>query len=183
MQWTIFKFWVLAGSIVLTGLQIGCQREELSASPRLIREQHQKFVRQYFQGDATQAKASLEQAVRLLENETALTPLGQADLLSLDYDRLYVLETRIGNESAANIYWVKARSWNIKSMESVNLSSDQVKARIVTYSAAQRIVAEVDKIGKAENNGNLPNYILYIQKYSCPISNNVAPIPLPNTTN
>jgi hypothetical protein len=48
-----------------------------------------------------QARQGLTQTIQLFEDSNVLDPGIQAGFLTLDYDRLYVLEKRTGNISSA----------------------------------------------------------------------------------
>ena len=71
----------------LTVGMIGCDSEEREHAEvrRIIRESEAIMVG-YFQGDASQARTSLQRYTQLLEDARVLEPLGRTQLISLAYD-------------------------------------------------------------------------------------------------
>ena len=144
-------------------LFLGCRPERSDAPQQRVRLRHDQLVNEYLRGDVSQARNALEQAIRYVQGETALTPLGHDDLIGFDYYRLYVLDKRIGDESAANDCLAKARHWAIEAMRSMGMSSSEIRQNVKEYNAA-KILEAVNKHDRDLNDGNLPRYVDYLKK-------------------
>lgn len=143
---------------VVTFLAIGCRSEASDEPQQRVRDRHNQMIGEYLCGDVAQAKMALEQDIKFVEGETALTSLGHDDLIAFDYDRLYVLEKRIGDDSAAKDSLAQARRWDIKAMEAIKMSLPEMRERMDDYSAA-KVLEAVNKDDRDLNNGNLPQYL------------------------
>jgi uncharacterized protein YacL (UPF0231 family) len=156
------NYFLLYASVLAATLLLGCRNEIIDPS-QPIRAQHDQLIDKYLQGNVEQAKESLKQAINLIQNETVMTQIGHDNHLILDYDRLYVLEKRIGNESAAKSYFMEARDLDIKALELINTPADEISKELKSYDE-ESIMKDVDKLDKMQNNGNLPAYLQYIPK-------------------
>jgi len=96
----------------------GCSSEQSKneAKKEFIREGDRLFI-PYMTGNLEQARQSLNQTINHYEESKFLDAKTQAGFLELDYDRLYVLEKRSGNQDAADIALIKARYWRFRSLE------------------------------------------------------------------
>lgn len=146
------SFWVTAF------LAMGCRSDASDEPQQRVRDRHNQMIGEYLVGDVAQAKMALEQDIKFLQGETALTPLGHDDLIAFDYDRLYVLEKRAGDDAAAKDSLARARRWDIKAMEAIKMPLPEMRERMNDYSAA-KVLEAVNKDDRDLNNGNLPQYL------------------------
>jgi hypothetical protein len=146
----------------VVGCAGGCSTEHSEAVKQLafVHEGESFFV-PYLTGNAEQARQSLKQTIQFFEESNILDPSGQADILTLDYDRLYVLEKRTGNKSGAEVALIKARYWRIRGLELNKLSDDEA-VNAMMLDTPEKIVRRVDDFDKGANNGNEPKYLEYI---------------------
>jgi hypothetical protein len=143
--------------IIIGMLMLGCGRDKSPAVRQAIRNQHQELIHQYLQGDVSQARDSLLQAIKIMKSDTALTPMGRANFLTIDYFRLYTLEKMAGAQTAADDYWSIGREWQGKAMELAGVPPEQITEKVRSY-GSDRVMREVDGMDRTENNGDLPKY-------------------------
>src|SRR5947207_15989225 len=95
-------------------------------------------------GNVSNARASLLAAAQLLENGTVLEPNGRCELLAKTYFRLYVLETRVADENAADAFVIKAKYWSIKRGELQGVPIGQIMDELKRDSP-KRIMEYIDQ--------------------------------------
>jgi transcriptional accessory protein Tex/SPT6 len=69
---------------------------------------------QYVAGNRTEAKKCLLSGVELLENSSCFEENARAQLLSLEYSRLAVMEHKLGDNNAQDAYLLCAQYWQLK---------------------------------------------------------------------
>lgn len=152
--------------IVVLGISaglFGCH----SPSGKLIRQreitkQSEELGRRYLEADVDNARQCLLQDAKLLEEGTVLEPIGRAQLLSLTYLRLYVLERRVGNDAPAQANLIKAQYWSLKKGELTEVTIKEAIRQINEFSAT-RITEYIDEFDRRHNGGKAPQYLQALQ--------------------
>lgn len=93
----------------------------------------------------------------LIENSTVASPKFKAATLFMAYARLYALERRLGNDSAADIAYIKVRYWNLRRYELNGLDEEHVKE--FQGFTPDKVVETIDKMDKALSQGKGPKYM------------------------
>ena len=137
----------------------GCDREQIVRDNLL--KQTDDLYRVYLTGGREEARRSLQEAVRLIENTSVSPPFqkGQAGALFLSYARLYALERRAGSNDMAQIYFTKARYWCLRQDELDGDSPSGCNAYLAKFATEDRMTDFIDKWDTGANNGNRPRYI------------------------
>lgn len=92
----------------------GCnQGDHRFSNQRKILQEYEALGNSYLKSDLVPARNSLLKAAKLIEQATILEPDGRAQWLCHTYLRLYVLESRSGDEAAAEAALTKARYWYV----------------------------------------------------------------------
>jgi hypothetical protein len=76
--------------------------------------------------------------------------------------RLYTLEKKVGDESAADLALIRARYWNLRRFE---LDGPMTKAKLDGYHTItpERMVILAEKLDKGMNQGHLAEYNVEIE--------------------
>src|SRR5579863_443098 len=137
----------------------GCDPEQIARDNLL--KQTDSLYRVYINGGRDEARRSLQEAVRLIENTPVSPPFqkGQAWSLFLGYARLYALEHRAGSNDMAQIYFVKARYWCLREEELDGDSPSGCNAYLAKFATEDKMLEFIDKWDKGANNGKGPRYI------------------------
>jgi hypothetical protein len=151
-------------AMLIIAMSFGCstKRHEAERTMTTIQEADELIV-PYFTADLDGARNALNQSIRFVENAptNALKPMVQAEFLELDFERLYVLETKSGNARQADAALIKARYWRLQSLE-LNNQSDQEAIDIMKIDTAEKIAERVDHFDKGANGDKLPGYNRYL---------------------
>jgi len=120
-----------------------------------------RLYRQYLSGDPEEARASLE---KIIEEVTSadISDYGKADYLRLAYERLFVLDSRLGNQDAADIYLLKAKYWTVRMSEELNERPDRIAATIGVETA--EYLSDIERVDKGATNGRGPAYLDFISE-------------------
>jgi len=121
-----------------------------------------KLFTGYLQGDAQQARKSLQDEIGLFENSKAVSFRRQAAALFVECCRLYVLEKRTGNDVASELVLVKARYWNLRRYE---LSEGLTASALEEFRSCtpDRMVEMIDHADKTFTAGAGPRYVRDLQ--------------------
>jgi len=157
--WTVF---------VAVMLLFGCSKKAGSGRfeplGRYMRQQDQ-LTAGYLHGDAAQARKSLGQLMQYYQDPKTklLTDTARAQSIYQTYCRLFMLETRTGNEAGAEAALAKAREWQLQFYKLAN-ASDKDIADLNKKFTPEYIQAMVDERDKRQNRGELPQYAQAIPK-------------------
>jgi hypothetical protein len=112
----------------------------------------------YLGGNQEEAKQSLNEAIQLAKD--ADLPLNdKAHSLTMNYQRLYVLERRAGHKSLAEAALVRARYWLLEEAESGN-NTTQDADEFVMSKTGDVIMDFVDAWDKKATGGKGPRYLV-----------------------
>ncbi len=109
----------------------------------------------YLNGNLTEARQSMLKCVELAEK---YPPGGRESCLYFNYNRLYVLEKRAGNEDLAYAYLIRARYFFLLQYE-LRGSTTQEAVRKSREFTDQRHFELVDKWDKDHHAGKPPHYV------------------------
>jgi hypothetical protein len=151
---------------VLVGLALFCGCSKRSApnplKPVMDSMRHEESLTAgYLQGDAAQARKSLDQLIQFYQDPKTklLTPDARAKASYETYSRLFALEKRTGNEAEAEAALAKMREWRQRFFQLVN-APDQDGATLTP----ERVQALADEMDKAQNHGQPPHYVQTLAK-------------------
>jgi hypothetical protein len=149
-------------AVALTGCSTEHSKEDAKLAERraFIQKGDSLFI-PYLTGNVEQARQGLTQTIQLFEDSNVLDPGIQAGFLTLDYDRLYVLEKRTGNISSAVAALINAHYWRFMELK-LNNFSDEEAVDMIRLDTSEKIIKRVDDFDKGANNGNLPKFYQYI---------------------
>jgi hypothetical protein len=124
----------------------------------------QKMHETYLTGGLDDARQSLRETIRVMEESEGISPSFRAANLFVECSRLYVLEESSGNETAAKAAFVEVRYWYLQQHElngdSPLKAMDALEA-FSTNDVVQMIKHENSARGKAPNWENkLENRVL-----------------------
>jgi hypothetical protein len=135
---------------------VGCHPAPPPSADALVKRGDQLYVA-YLSADLDQARRDLQDLARLGE-AGKLAPIGQARWLFFDYSRLFVLEQRAGHQDLAEIYFAKARYWDLRQRELRGDSEAEIAAGLKAFTP-QSCKEFVDKWDKDHTDGKGPRYI------------------------
>jgi hypothetical protein len=147
---------LLASLLVLTQ---ACQREvPLHIRQKDVLSKADQFYQGYLDGGLPQARNSLVEAGKVLEDGRVLEPRGRAHLLFLNYCRLHRLEIAAGEPHAAEIALIKAHYWYSLSL---GLAGESPKAMLeeIQRFDSRTVILMVDKTDRLYNEGAPPAYL------------------------
>lgn len=141
-------------------LLTGCSKKSSRFAPlaNYMREQD-ILTDNYFKGDAAQARKSLGDLLDFYQNPKTqlLTDSARAQMAYETYERLYVLETRVGNSADADAALAKVKEYRLKFYKLSNVSDANI-AKETANLTPDNIRSAVDEVDQRENNGQLPQY-------------------------
>ena len=148
--------------VSLAGGSGGCSADQSrnEAKREFIREGDRLFI-PYMTGDLEQARQGLKQTISHYEESSVLDSKTRAEFLELDYDRLYVLEKRCGNQNAADIALIKARYWRTRSLE-LNGVTGAEEVATESLDTPEKRMKRVDDFDKGDGKTG-PKYLQYIE--------------------
>jgi hypothetical protein len=135
----------------------GCRHTQQDDEESLNKQCNVRFL-DYLNGDASKARAALSEEINLVENSTVVSPKFKAAFLFMAYARLYALERRLGNDSAADIVYIKVRYWNLRRYE-LNGLMDEEHLREFHGFTPDKVLESIDKMDKAASQGKGPKYM------------------------
>ncbi|MBI1841970.1 MAG: hypothetical protein HYR88_14115 [Verrucomicrobia bacterium] len=112
-------------------------------------QQSAELDRQYLEGDALQAKRSLQRNVKLVEESQVLHPSGQALLLAGLNLRLFALEKRLDHPTEAQVSLIKWRYWLVRSRE-LEETDTPISGLLdqLNHATDEQLIEDVDKSDK-----------------------------------
>jgi hypothetical protein len=160
-----YLIWVLAFVTTLL-FSVGCSNKDLQSTAKALsvkdfNQRDNELFAPYFTGNVEEARQSLKRTIQHLEESNVLDSHSQAGILSVNYFRLYVLEARSGNKSAAEVALAKARYWKIRIMELEKRSENEIVDELASLKP-ERIMKDVDDFDKGANHELGPKYLQYI---------------------
>jgi hypothetical protein len=135
----------------------GCSQPKADPSEAVVSE-GEKLFKGYYDGDVAQARRSLQAQIRLIENSRVVYPPRQAAVLWITCSRLYVLETRTGDEIASQLALTKARYWNLRRYELEGALAGKELQEYLSFTP-ERITEMVDGLDKYHTGGRGPKYL------------------------
>jgi len=149
-------------------LLFGCSKKSSSGRFEPLMDymkQQDQLTAGYLHGDATQARKSLEDLMQYYQDPKTkmLTDTARAQMLYQTYSRLFMLETRTGNEAQAKAALTRVNEWQVQFYKLANVS-DKDMADAKKNLTLEKIQTMVDEMDKRENRGQLPQYVQAIQK-------------------
>jgi hypothetical protein len=151
-------FWLSLSLHFLCGC--GNKLANLQKLQQTLFKEQDDLYESYLHADAYHARRILEQKIHLNESQTTLAQAGFQFEFSyyIDYCRLYVLDKRIGMENNAELDFIKAKYWFIKSGERIGMPITQLGEE-VRVATPEHIMEMISKQDKMNNNGKDPEYI------------------------
>jgi len=145
--------------VLLLMVLTGCDPERIARDN--LAKQTSNLYHVYLNGGRDEARHSLQDAIRLIEDTQVSPPFrkGQAASLFLGYARLYALERRAGSNDMAQVYLVKARYWCLRQDELDGDNAAGCNAYLAKFAAEDKLMDFIDKWDKGANNGKGPRYI------------------------
>ena len=137
-------------------LLLGCHTRRIDPADEVAKESD-RLYRAYLEGDRDQARRSLGETIRLIENAN-LQPWGQANSLIFTYSRLYVLEKRSGNDELAEAALLKTRYWYLRQHELGGDSLAQAASAVKLFTA-EKCMEFVDIWDLDHTAGKGPKYV------------------------
>ena len=128
-----------------------------------IVQKSEDLNRRYLEGTLSRAKESLRDNAKLLEEGVVLEPVGRSQLLALTYFRLYALDQRIGDQTAADADLIRAQYWSLKNGDLTGVDVKTAIRNIKEFNE-DRIIEYVDAIDKRHNGGRAPAYMSEVSK-------------------
>jgi len=111
----------------------------------------------YMTGDVEEARQCLKNSVQHLKTSGLLNRRAQADFLSIDYIRLFVLESRSGHPAAAQDALMLGQYWRSRSLELPNATNDEEIVYMMSEAPA-KFFKYVDALD-AGDTGRKPAYL------------------------
>jgi hypothetical protein len=134
---------------------LGCRSVKVDPAEEAVK-QSDALYQVYLTGSRDQARGSLEETIRVIENAN-LKPWAKANTLYITYARIYVLERRTGTEALAEAALVRARYWFLRKHELSGESEEQAGAAVRSMTA-DKCMDFVDKWDKEHTDGVGPRY-------------------------
>jgi hypothetical protein len=145
---------VVFGAVMLTG----CDFNRIPKSN--LEKQTSGFYEIYFNGGRDDARRSIQEANRLIEEAKLAEQQreGQAFALFIGYARLYSLERKSHNDDMAQLDLIKARYWALRSEELHGDTPAECNAYVAKFASDDNLVTFIDKWDRDANNGKSPKY-------------------------
>lgn len=146
----------VAGVVIFAAL-LCCGCSSINPSEKVIK-QAETMDSDYLAGSGEQARSVLRAEVALLEGSKDVLPKRQAAVLFIASARLFVLERRIGNDTAAELAFVKVRYWDLRRYE---LNGPITSTQLAEYKShtPEKLTEIIDNADKAINQGRGPKYM------------------------
>jgi hypothetical protein len=142
----------------------GCSSNQKTSSVKSADDQREFILKEldsiyykYAKGDVNQARLSLLHGVNLLEKASCFKEDDQAGLLSLEYSRLAVLESKAGDNSASQAFLLSAQYWQLKNFELSNNSPGEAMEKVKAFNIHE-ITSFVERMDKTILNGKFAEY-------------------------
>jgi hypothetical protein len=134
---------------------VGCKPSQLAIVKQeaLISSQLDTLYYQYVNGDTDTARNSLLTGVGILEKSSCFDASSRASLLTLEYARLAVLESKSGNELEAAAFLLNS----LKRLELNGVSTKVAMAQVNAFNM-QEAIRLIEKMDKGLHVGELANY-------------------------
>jgi hypothetical protein len=144
----------------LLAATIACHRTSSSAwaKQQETNKHHDEFYHKYLTTDAATAKQALEQQLDYIEHDTVSVRSGKAHDLFLVHSRLFVLDSRTGENDEAVINLTKAHYWLLECAELEGWPTERQAEELKRFDV-NGILAMVDKQDKASGDQNGPRYL------------------------
>ena len=147
--------------VLVVALNCGCQHNDTESvvlkQKETVLKQLDELYSQYINGGQNTARQRLLSSISILENATCLDNGDRAQLLSLEYSRLAVMDHKVGEKVAEDAYVLCAQYWQLKTSE---LSGEPLKASMekVKRLDIEEQTALVEKMDKRFRGGKLAEY-------------------------
>jgi hypothetical protein len=153
--------------LLAAALLVGCSKKNSGRFQPLMSYMQQVDILtgNYLHGDAAQARKSLGDLLQFSQDPKTqmLTDTARAQMAYQTYERLYVLEMRVGNPADADAALAKVKEYQLKFFKLAN-ASDADTAKAAANLTPERIRSDVDEMDKRQNRRQLPNYAQAVQK-------------------
>lgn len=160
MKLRIYRCRIAAAFATVAGicLLVGCASK--GSKQMHVLKEGDRFYDAYLNGDVDTARSNLDQAIQFFKSPRAdiLEPSGRAGILYFTYARLYALEKRTGNDSAAAAALTTARSWNEKRYQLGGETNSMSLEECRVFDKPEKIVEVADRLDSAATNGKGPKY-------------------------
>ncbi|RMD66872.1 hypothetical protein D6833_00990 [Candidatus Parcubacteria bacterium] len=110
----------------------------------------------YVNGDLAEARRALKEAVRLISSSGDTNVINHG--LYFAYGRLYCLEALRGSSNLAAIYFVKAKYWYLRELESVGKASGEIAKALREFSG-EKVRSDVLEWDARHTGGRGPLYL------------------------
>jgi hypothetical protein len=149
-------------AVVLAALlSCGCHRRSddggIGAERRRVLAEVDGLYDEYVTGDRNRAKQALFDAIEIIEKSSCFEEAARASLLWLQYARLTVLESRVGDKVLADACLLKCRYWQLRSLElsyePTTLAFEKVKTSGIDY-----YIEMVEKWDRGLHDGKTADY-------------------------
>ena len=156
-----------ASLVLILVANCGCKRNDAELDVLMQRvttlRKLDDLYYQYVNGDRNTARQCLLNAVDLLEKASCFENRVRAQLLSLEYSRLAVMEHKLGEKGADDAYLLCAQYWQLKSFE---LSNEPLQAAIekVKRLNIEEVTSLVERMDRKLHGGKLADYNQVIEQ-------------------
>ncbi len=132
--------------------------------PESLFQEERALYRDYMKGDTKDARRALQELIRRFEDaDPTASPGVRIGILCWHSARLFALERRTGDETAADQALIRARYWSLRRFEWEQQQPHAMPLTSYATMTPERMLSDVDKLDRGANFGRSPKYLEAIE--------------------